>query len=83
MLVFQDGHLSSLLGIESQGGIQIGIAVLVFAAGFGVAAAVLIDAALVRTLLVGSLMAVLGDWNWWAGLLCQARAELRRLNPAR
>ena len=33
--------------------------------GFGVAAAVLIDATLVRTLLVPSLMALLGDWNWW------------------
>jgi RND superfamily putative drug exporter len=34
--------------------------------GFGVAVAVAIDAAVVRALLVPSLMALLGDWNWWA-----------------
>ncbi len=35
VLVFQDGNLSGLFGFESQGGILIGIAVLIFAAGFG------------------------------------------------
>jgi RND superfamily putative drug exporter len=34
--------------------------------GLGTAFAVLIDAFLVRTLLVPSLMALLGRWNWWA-----------------
>ena len=34
--------------------------------GFGTAMAVLIDATLVRALLVPSLMRLLGDWNWWA-----------------
>ena len=34
--------------------------------GAGVAAAVLIDAFIVRALLVSSLMALLGRWNWWA-----------------
>ena len=33
--------------------------------GVGLALAVLIDATLVRALLVPSLMAVLGRWNWW------------------
>ena len=28
--------------------------------------AVLIDATIVRALLVPSLMKLLGDWNWWA-----------------
>jgi uncharacterized membrane protein YdfJ with MMPL/SSD domain len=32
----------------------------------GVALAVLIDASLIRALLVPSLMELLGDWNWWA-----------------
>jgi RND superfamily putative drug exporter len=27
---------------------------------------VLIDASLIRALLVPSLMELLGDWNWWA-----------------
>jgi uncharacterized membrane protein YdfJ with MMPL/SSD domain len=36
--------------------------------GLGIALAVAIDASLVRALLVPSLMALLGDWNWWAPL---------------
>jgi uncharacterized membrane protein YdfJ with MMPL/SSD domain len=34
--------------------------------GLGTAAAVAIDASIVRALLVPSLMALLGRWNWWA-----------------
>jgi RND superfamily putative drug exporter len=34
--------------------------------GVGTAAAVLIDAFIVRALLVPSLMAMLGKWNWWS-----------------
>jgi uncharacterized membrane protein YdfJ with MMPL/SSD domain len=34
--------------------------------GFGAAFAVAVDASLVRAFLVPSLMALLGDWNWWA-----------------
>jgi RND superfamily putative drug exporter len=34
--------------------------------GLGAALAVLIDASIVRALLVPSLMELLGDWNWWA-----------------
>lgn len=33
--------------------------------GFGLAAAIAIDAALVRMLLVPALMRLLGRWNWW------------------
>ena len=33
--------------------------------GIGIALAVLIDATIVRALLVPSLMAILGRWNWW------------------
>lgn len=34
--------------------------------GVGTAAAVALDATVVRALLVPSLMALLGEWNWWA-----------------
>ena len=34
--------------------------------GIGTALAVLIDASLIRSLLVPSLMELLGKWNWWA-----------------
>ena len=42
--------------------------------GVGTALAVLIDASIVRALLVPSLMQLLGEWNWWAP------APLRRLH---
>jgi len=35
--------------------------------GLGIAIAVAIDASIVRALLVPSLMAILGRWNWWPG----------------
>ena len=34
--------------------------------GVGTALAVLIDATIVRALLVPSLMELLGKWNWWS-----------------
>jgi len=34
--------------------------------GIGIAAGVLVDATIVRAFLVPSLMALLGNWNWWA-----------------
>lgn len=34
--------------------------------GFGIAFAILLDATLVRALLVPALMRLFGDWNWWA-----------------
>ena len=42
--------------------------------GIGTALAVLIDASVIRALLVPSLMELLGKWNWWAP------APLRRLH---
>ena len=42
--------------------------------GVGTALAVLIDASIVRALLVPALMELLGKWNWWAP------APLRRLH---
>ena len=44
--------------------------------GIGTVAAVLIDATIVRALLVPALMKLMGEWNWWAP------APFRRL-PAR
>ncbi len=34
--------------------------------GIGLAAAILIDASIVRTLFVPAAMKLMGDWNWWA-----------------
>ena len=41
--------------------------IMVKEVGIGIAIAVLIDATIVRALLVPSLMAILGRWNWWPG----------------
>jgi RND superfamily putative drug exporter len=40
--------------------------VLIKALGLGTAIAVLVDATLVRALLVPATMRLLGEWNWWA-----------------
>jgi RND superfamily putative drug exporter len=33
--------------------------------GFGLAIAIFVDATIVRAILVPSLMAIFGRWNWW------------------
>ena len=40
--------------------------IVIKAFGVGVAIAILLDATVVRALLVPALMRLLGDWNWWA-----------------
>jgi RND superfamily putative drug exporter len=81
-------------GLRTTGGIITGAAVIMvavfsgFAAGrlvflqetgFGLAVAVLIDATLVRSVLVPAAMRLLGKWNWylpsWLGWLPQFRIE--------
>jgi RND superfamily putative drug exporter len=48
--------------------------ILVKEVGVGIALAVLIDATIVRALLVPSLMAILGQWNWWPARQDKGRA---------
>jgi uncharacterized membrane protein YdfJ with MMPL/SSD domain len=53
--------------------------------GLGTALAVLIDATIIRVLLVPSLMKLLGEWNWWAPrplARLHARVGLRESAPA-
>jgi uncharacterized membrane protein YdfJ with MMPL/SSD domain len=55
--------------------------------GLGTALAVLIDATVIRALLVPSLMELLGEWNWWAPaplrrLRSRSPADRRRAQPA-
>jgi RND superfamily putative drug exporter len=40
--------------------------IVVKSLGVGIALAILVDATVVRALLVPSLMRLMGDWNWWA-----------------
>lgn len=79
------------IGLERTGGVITGAAlimIVVFAAftlssilvikelGFALAAAVLVDATIVRVILVPATLRLLGDWNWWIP------AWLDRLLPA-
>jgi uncharacterized membrane protein YdfJ with MMPL/SSD domain len=50
--------------------------------GLGLALAVLIDATLVRALLVPSLMAIVGRWNWWLPSLPALARRTTRLKEA-
>jgi RND superfamily putative drug exporter len=36
--------------------------------GFGLAVAVLLDATLIRMVLVPAFMQIAGRWNWWPGV---------------
>ena len=47
--------------------------------GFGLAVAIFLDATIVRALLVPSLMALFGRWNWW---LPASLARLVRVRPS-
>ena len=47
--------------------------------GLGLAVAIFVDATIVRCILVPSLMAVLGRWNWW---LPRAPARIVRVPPS-
>ena len=48
--------------------------------GLGLAVAIFVDATIVRCLLVPSLMAILGRWNWW---LPPPFARIVRVGPRR
>jgi RND superfamily putative drug exporter len=47
--------------------------------GLGLAVAVFVDATIVRAILVPSLMALFGRWNWW---LPERLARLVRVRPS-
>ncbi len=96
-----DNRDAVAFGLRTTGGIITGAAVIMvavfagFAAGrlpmlqqmgFGLAVAVLIDATLVRSVLVPAAMTLLGRWNWylprWLGWLPQLRIEGTAPTPA-
>ena len=50
--------------------------------GFGIAAGVLMDTFLVRTLLVPSVVILLGRWNWWPSPLFKKSAQIAPVSAA-
>jgi putative drug exporter of the RND superfamily len=82
------------LGLERTGRIVTAAAIVMVAAfsgfiagrvvglqefGFGLAIAIFVDATIVRALLVPSLMAIFGRWNWW---LPSGVAHVMRVKPS-
>jgi putative drug exporter of the RND superfamily len=49
--------------------------------GVGLAAAVLVDATLVRAVLLPAAMTLLGRWNWWAPALLRRRQPVPEDTP--
>ena len=46
--------------------------------GVGLAVAVLVDALVVRVIVLPSLMTILGRWNWWPGRVPPTRSQAKR-----
>jgi RND superfamily putative drug exporter len=69
---------AALLFAVAMGALVTGALIGVKETGVGIAVAVLVDATLVRAFLVPSLMALLGDRNWWAPRRLRALAPLRQ-----
>ena len=65
---------AALILLVVVGAFMTGDLVYVKEMGLGIAAAITLDATLVRTLLVPATMQLLGDWNWWAPRWLRARA---------
>lgn len=89
-----DTRAAVAAGLERTGGIVTAAALIMIAAfsgfflgsveglrqlGVGLALGVLIDAAVVRVLLLPSLIALFGEWNWW---LPRGIARLARVEPS-
>ena len=91
-----DNTLAVANGLQKTGGLITGAAaimVVVFSAfglssviilkqiGLGLALAILIDATLVRALVVPSTMRLMGKWNWWAPAFMRAAQPTPALAP--
>ena len=90
----KDNTRAVALGLERTGRIVTAAAIVMVAAfsgfiagrvlglqefGFGLAVAIFLDATIVRALLVPSLMALFGRWNWW---LPERMARVVRVRPS-
>ena len=73
---------AALIIIAVFGGFAVGDLVMFQQMGFGVAVALLIDATIIRSVLLPAAMKLLGDWNWylpsWLGWLPDFHIEGRR-----
>jgi RND superfamily putative drug exporter len=65
---------AALMFAVAVGSVAVSGVVFIKEGALGITCAVLLDAFVVRPLLVPSLMAILGRWNWWPGRLWRRRA---------
>jgi putative drug exporter of the RND superfamily len=76
---------AALIMVAVFGGVALGNLVMMQQMGFGLAVAVLLDATVVRCLLVPATMKLLGDWNWylprWLSWLPNLSVETRPPQP--
>jgi RND superfamily putative drug exporter len=77
---------AALIMVAVFGGVALGKLTMMQQMGFGLAVAVLLDATVVRCLLVPAVMKLLGDWNWylprWLAWLPNFSVEGERARPA-
>jgi putative drug exporter of the RND superfamily len=76
---------AALIMVAVFGGVALGQLTMMQQMGFGLAVAVLLDATVVRCLLVPATMKLLGDWNWylprWLAWLPNFSVEAERQRP--
>ena len=60
-----DGTPYRALAVETQHGVNRPIGTATITLAFGLAIAVALDATIIRSILVPSLMTIVGDTNWW------------------
>ncbi|MDQ4099184.1 MAG: MMPL family transporter, partial [Chloroflexota bacterium] len=76
---------AALIMVVVFGGFASGSLVTLQQVGFGLAVAILLDATIIRTVLVPATMALLGEWNWympsWLQWLPDLRVEGDRVPP--
>jgi len=66
---------AALILVVVTGAFTLSELLLLKALGLGMAVAILLDATVVRVLLVPALMRILGRWNWWAPRLLGGRPQ--------
>ena len=73
---------AALIMVAVFGGFALGELVMFQQMGFGLGVAVLIDATIVRSVLVPAAMELLGDWNWYLPPVLSWLPHLRHRRPA-
>jgi RND superfamily putative drug exporter len=74
---------AALIMVAVFGGFAAGDLVMFQEMGFGAGVAVLLDATIVRSILVPSAMRLLGDWNWYLPAVLRWLPDMRVEAPER